>query len=161
MNYRTTIALLVLLLAAGGFYLYVRDDPAPPPTLTTGEGDPLFAAGGLAAEHVDRLTITRDGTTFVAEREGDDWRQVEPTAAPLQDLQVQGLLEAVVGLRSVTTFTPGVNDRPGLQRLGLDPPLATLTLAEGTKQQTLRLGERASGRMYLRLNDEPGVRGRR
>ena len=86
--------------------MYVRDDPAPPPTLTAGEGEPLFAAGGLAAENVDRLTITRDGTTFVAERDGEGWRQVEPSGGPLQDLQVQGLLDAVVGLRSVTTFTP-------------------------------------------------------
>jgi hypothetical protein len=145
MNVKTTIALVVLLLVAIGGYLLVTRT-APPTGGGTAGPERLVE---LDPDAIDTVRVERGPRRYTLERRADGWQQTQPTRFPVQPFLVEDLLTAATGLEVVESLTPGGDDQPTLAELGLDPPIATMTLND----TTLRLGRTTvGGRGYAMLD---------
>jgi hypothetical protein len=143
MNWKSTVALLVLVAAAGA-WLWKGDTWAPgtvpksappdPPALTALEADFKPAA-------ITRIEIAPAGADpFVFERAGSEWKQ--PGNWPLRSAEVNELIEALGNLR--TRFQPvALSEDGNLAPFGLtdaQKPLSVKVTAGG-KEYALKFGE--------------------
>lgn len=173
MNFRTTIVLLVLVAGVGlaAWLLKPRaeeaalDSGAVRPA--AGETKMVFDPAPKDAE-VTRVTLERSGKArLVFERapkadkpeEMDDWRMVEPIAAPCENWQVNNLLN-VARVQSRGGFEPGKGGAVALEATGLTPPSAVLTLTQKDgKEFKLEVGRKAamSDDTYVRVAGQATV----
>lgn len=139
MNFKTTIALLVLL-AGLCVYLFVShsqsssDSSTPKPT----EAKKLL---DVTPEDVTKISITAaDGksTTFI--KTGVDWQITEPMNTPADNSMVDQLVRDVTGLTS-----QGQLDASQKSANGLDHPSFTVELTAKDKTTKLLVGDKSLG----------------
>ena len=166
MSFRTTIVLLVLLIVVGGYFFYIDpgDDNGYEQPNDTGDeiGSPLFEAETFDDKAVEKVTIDRDGKTVVIEKDGSDWKQVQPVTFAVNSWTADRFGQSAAALRYVKRFTPGDGEEPELDQMGLSPPKARVTFIIGGETKTtrtLKLGKKLSigGRGYVMLGDDPEV----
>jgi len=154
MNFKTTLTLIVLLAIVGGYWLAFergREAPEAEPISSTDEGT-LLLDPSLSAAQFERLTVERDGTKALIEREDGQWVQTAPVRFPLQTSAVDNVINTALSLRYMQQFTPG-GERPTLEQAALGPARATLTLQGAEKSVTLKLGDQyGGGHAYLARN---------
>src|SRR5687767_4371973 len=97
MNFKTTTVLIGVLAVVLLAYLFVsRETPetkAPSPTEQT-----LLKT---STADVTKLAVTAaDGNRFVVEKQGTDWRLVEPISAPAETWAVDALVRGVAEMKS-------------------------------------------------------------
>ncbi|MCC6679342.1 MAG: DUF4340 domain-containing protein [Phycisphaeraceae bacterium] len=154
MNYKTTIALIVLLLLVGAYFFFVeRNAPTSYPgdvhtPAVLSDGSALFAEDQLSSDKIDHVTIERGQLKLAFAKEGEDWYQVEPVRCKLNNWSMTSLIGDAAGLRQFDTL-PADSD-PGF--------FATVTFSEtGSEQKpiVLHLGELTiGGRARLRQGDD-------
>ena len=165
MNFKTTLALLLLVAAVALYFAFVergttsmreRERQAEQ---TSGEtGTPLLADDAFSPDSVTRLELKRDGQTAVIEKTNGNWRQTQPVQFPLTSRALGGVTGDLDSLRYVDRFTPGSEGTPALGEVGLESPRAELTVTHGETTTTLRLGDKSLGsHAYLMRGDEEQV----
>ena len=150
MNFKTTIALLVLLLLIGGYLKFFALEHKPTdPDLTTNEDQSLIV--GILPDMVTGLEVEQriDGNTQPTvrlERTKVNWTQAAPVRFPLNAWAANDLLIVnALKLTYTQSFTPGEQDMPPLSEIKLDPPLASIKLVTKDKSHTLKLGKTVTG----------------
>lgn len=166
MNFKTTLVLIVLLAVLGGF-AYVMKDRSPSYSEMQAKRDAdingvsLFAADQLKSNWVDTLTLTQDGKHAKLSRVNDQWRQVEPVDFSLSKTNVLEVIDTILDLKYTDVFTPGKNDYPTLDKLGLAPAAATITLAgsgEHVFSYQINVGRTiVGGKLYVTRDNDPKV----
>ncbi len=154
MNFKTTIALLVLL-AGLGVYLFVSHSPsssdstAPKPTETKKLLD-------VTPEDVTKISITpADGKTTTFVKTGVDWQITEPLNTPADNSMVDQLVRDITGLSS-----QGQLDASQKSSNGLDHPSFTVELTARDKTTKLLVGDKSLGNTLAVLlggHDQPDV----
>src|SRR5579884_2047034 len=151
MNFRTTIILLILLAGAGA-YVAVRQLAGP----KQGTSETTSTPGKLVTmdvPDVTKLSITpSDGPKIVAEKEGTQWRLVEPVKAPADTFTVEDVVRAVTGLQS-----RGELPEEKAASLGLDHPTYVLDLTDKNGRTTkLSLGDKSeiADSLYVLVDDQ-------
>lgn len=111
------------------------------------------SVGNIAA--VTSITIERDGDTWQFEREDDGWWQV----APFRHRMHADLLLNPVAAAFETQVFDVADERVAVEpaRLGLAPPLATLTMATADHETSLHLGRRGMAGRAWAMRDEDGA----
>jgi hypothetical protein len=156
MNWKTTVALL-LLVGLGGA-LWLKPAPEAPPA---GE-DTRAVLAKLDASRFTRIEVHRGDRTTTLERKGDGpWTM--PGNWPTRNTEAQALAERLAGLH--TRFDPEpIRDDEFLRGKGLLPPALTVEIRTGKQTHHLALGEgspeetnRFEQPTWLRLDDRPEV----
>ncbi|MCH2143551.1 MAG: DUF4340 domain-containing protein [Phycisphaerales bacterium] len=113
-------------------------------------------ATSLPIDRVQELVITRpDGRLHRFADDGAGWRQVEPFDVGLDAYGVRQFGTAAQALTRVDSMP--LDDPETAARLGLDPPVATITWRWPEGEETVELGNRTlAGRAWVRFTDEPG-----
>ena len=152
MNFKTTIALIVLL-AVAAVALYFTQSRAPEnkpaeSTETAGEGVKFV---DVAASDVEKLTVTQDGgDTLTLERADGKWILTSPVKASADSFAVDSLVEAVVGLRSNNTVDATTD-------MGIASPSYTIEVKpkEGTATK-IAVGRKSAvgDRLYVAIDGE-------
>lgn len=136
MNFKTTIALIVIL-AGVGVYLFVNrsgENPAAS-TSTPAESKKLI---DIPADDVTKLTITpAAGKTVAFEKTGGDWKIVEPIKAEADKFSVDELVRDIVGIES-----RGQLDADKKADNGLDHPPYTVQITGKDKTVKLLVGDK-------------------
>ena len=144
MNFKTTGLLVALLIVVGAVWLIYPKlappaAPKPPPTETETEAEKGILDPQPASDTLTRLTIERPGKPkLVFERSpkpgqperSNEWRAVEPVAAPADGGAVGRLVSTFAALKSRVKFEPGGKGAPSDVDAGLSPPAANVTLAD-------------------------------
>ncbi len=171
MNFKTTMALLVLLLVVGSYFVLVesRSDTTydREQRVAAGgdqKGTPLFADDDLSADSVAMVSIEkRDGAVTLA-KEGADWWQTEPVRCALNSWDARKLPQMAADLRYVEKFKPGTFEDSDPEKLQLAPkPLAmvTLSIEDGDAGKptpvTLHLGKKVGGHGFVMIAGDPLV----
>lgn len=153
MRLRTTcLLLLILALLGGAIILATRNNGSP--TSTHQDGNQFVVSNDrLTWSSLKRVRLRDNDQSFTFEREGSDWRQVEPakfllqrSAAPTANQsQNKSFRDLVAALQaSVVQGTQPIDE--SLDRLGLGDTASTLTLEDNAGQSirvhigTVRLG---------------------
>jgi hypothetical protein len=162
MNYKTTVVLLVLVICAAVYFIgFDRSNPnnGSTATVTAAEGTPLFEAKDLSTEAVNKVVVERHGKTVTLEKSGTEWNQTAPVRFPINDWSARQVVDGLASLRASQTLTPDDKNRPALEKLGLAPPEAVVSLmTSGGKTFTVKLGRTApGGRAYAMVGDDPNV----
>lgn len=170
MNFKTTIALLVLLLG-GTIAIWLTQPKASDVSKTDtgeeGEKKTKYVFGTPPElTTVNRLVVERPGKARMVLERGakednpnqmDDWRFVEPIDGPTENYMIDNLVRVVVQAQSRSEFEPGKGGAPELKDAGLDAPTAVVTV--GTKEKKeykLEVGKKAalSEDTYVRVAGE-------
>ena len=165
MNFRTTVALVVLLAAIGAYFLLVESKVESGREVERRErverslpGDALFTVEELSTESVDSVTVRRAGEPEVVfEREGAEWWQVSPVRFRAKDWSVRNIVDNVATLRSSAGLDDGGGGAVSLEDASLEPPLATVTVragGEGGGSATVHLGRKSVGGKGFLLKGE-------
>ncbi|MEW6251163.1 MAG: DUF4340 domain-containing protein [Planctomycetota bacterium] len=177
MNFKTTVALLVLVLVAGAVWLFY---PKSTTESATDGTQPKPEALAYVFEpqpkdsEITRIELERPGKDkLVFERAGDEdakppamagaeeWRMVAPTTGPTEGWQVSGsLLRPIASAQSRSRFEAGAQDELTAVDAGLEPPLATVTLTDKAgKAYKLEVGKKAamSSDTYARIAGEKTI----
>lgn len=127
----------------------LRDGADAPERARGADTVPVFAGErAIPVDAVDRITLTRDGTTYEMARDGVTWRQTAPVACDIDPYSARQLVVEAADLASERTV-----DLPGE---GFD--VASLTLAAGDRSWTLHFGKRGvAGRAFVRAPEGPGL----
>ena len=104
------------------------------------------------------LTIERTGETVRLEKPESGWKVVEPIQVPADGPTVTELLSAVDRLLAIAFVSESPTSEE-LQRFGLEPPSARLTvLQEGwVEPRTIEFGAAEDGARYLRVRGRDAV----
>src|SRR5438067_1921680 len=128
MNFKTTLALLVLVAAGGGLFWYGpaladRFGLAQKAPDATGAGTLAVLEKELTPDKLTRVEIQQGPQRVILERgPGGDW--VLPGNWPTRQPEVEQLLDRLTGLRS--RFAPLRAEEPDdLKKYGLDQPAVT------------------------------------
>ncbi|MGE0479081.1 MAG: DUF4340 domain-containing protein [Phycisphaerae bacterium] len=141
MNLKTTLVLLVLVVLGGAVvFLYPKDPGATSSTVDTNavqnDTRPVFDPP-IAENQIAKLVIERqDKPRMVFERapkpsgkdDWEDWRIVEPVAAPAETWAVLNAARNLASLNSLRRFEPGAPGAVTAVEAGLDTPRAVVTL---------------------------------
>ena len=111
-------------------------------------------ADAIPLDRVDEVTIEHaDGRRLRFVRTTVGWQQVEPFPVGLDAYSVRQIASTAQGLSVVDTIAVEAPDAAA--RLGLDPPVATVTWRWPDGEQVVALGNRTlAGRAWARLDDE-------
>ena len=96
----------------------------------------LFPDFDLGA--VTRVELVRSNLVIRAERTNDTWVLTAPLAYPAHALSINSLLEVCAKLRPQTAIS--ARQAKSLTDFGLHPPVASLTIQQGTTRLELRVG---------------------
>ena len=117
----------------------------------------VFEPGTFPVEDITRLTVARAGEVpLVFSRLKDGWKQIEPFVIDADGFAVRQLLIAAADLEYSRRFASdqlvsGVT----LEKLGLAPPLATLTFTIGDRTEQIEMGRRTvAGRGWVRHGED-------
>src|SRR3954462_13266396 len=95
MNFKTTIALIVCLLAVGLIVFFTRNSTNEPKPFTPSKYIDIPSAD------VQKLNITpKDDKAVVLERQGANWRMLQPVQALADNDAVETLVGALTSLES-------------------------------------------------------------
>ncbi len=162
-SWRAIVLVWILALAAAGGTLTLYR-LAPPARIDRSVGaETLFTAAALPIEDVDHIEISKpNGEAFVFDREGTDWTQTKPFAWPVQSYSMRQIVVAAAGLEvSRRTAASSLGSDVTLKSLGLDPPLARLTLRWSNGAAELAIGRPSvAGRGYVLMGDDVLLVGR-
>lgn len=170
MNFKTTLALVLVLLVLGGLWLFLpsRESATVEPNTPATASHALFDPEPRFND-ITRITLARpDAPTLVFEREArepntpgtDDWRIAEPIQAPAEAARVRGLAQSLLGLEAIATLQPGHDGEVSLADAQLDPPLATIRLTTATGSEiALAVGGKVvmSDNTYVQVPGEKTV----
>ena len=154
MNFKTTIALLVLL-AGLCVYLFVSHSPSSTDSVTpkTAEAKKLL---DITPEDVTKISITAaDGKSTTFAKNGVDWQITEPINTPADNSMVDQLVRDVTGLTS-----QGQLDASQKSSNGLDHPSFTVELTAKDKTAKLLVGDKSLGNtlaVLLNGHSQPDV----
>lgn len=136
MNTKTTVVLALVCAVVAAYMLLIAKPWAPEvqPEEPLAAGRPLVEA---VPEGIDRVEFTRrrEPTMTLVKTEADDddsWMIESPLSAPANRWEVESLVNAVKEIEYVKEYASGAADRPSQELAGMDEPLATLKLYEGT-----------------------------
>lgn len=165
MNFKTTLALLVL--AGAGVALYLVGGPSLPPQLDPAPKPPAAADAGsrqvLEAIQPAELTgieVRRgDRVTALRRQPGGAWTM--PGNWPTRSAEAQALADLLGGLR--TRFEPLPLGEGDPKKYGLDKPALVVKVETDKAKHTLSFGEGAAGAesnrfsqpTYVRVDDKP------
>jgi hypothetical protein len=147
MNFKTTIALLVLL-AGLGIYLFVSRSNAPDTDtpVKPAEAKKLI---DIKSEDVTKVSITSaDGKVLTLERPGFDWQITAPLKGAADNSTVSQLLSDITGLTS-----QGQLDAAQKSANGLDHPSYTVEITTKDKKARLLVGDKTLGKTLSVLVD--------
>ncbi len=148
MNYRTTLILLCVLIGVGIALLFVdRGDKKPGEVSSSGEIKLL----DIESKDVTRVTIApADGKRLVIEKNGTDWRLVEPITAGADMWAVDSLVRSLTDLRSRGQVALTSENA---STTSLNPPRYQVELVTGNKTVKLKVGSRTAvgDNLYLQL----------
>src|SRR5687768_6327798 len=113
MNFKTTLALLILVLIVGAYFLFIeRKGPTAAEraemALTTPQdaGTPVFTAEEVPTESVQTVGIERGGSKLAIARDGANWVQTQPVRFALNTWSAQQLVDAAAGLKYSQKIEP-------------------------------------------------------
>ncbi len=142
MNWKTTLALLILVGVGGALAWY---GPHLPPALDPAPKPPPAADAGTRAElekldaaRFTRIAVRRGDRVTVLERTGEG-RWSMPGNWPTRDAEARALARRLAGLR--TRFAPEPVEEADLPRYGLQPPALTVEITAGDRTYALAFGE--------------------
>ncbi len=165
MNFKTTLALLVLagagvaLYLVGGPSLPPRLDPAPKPPAATDAGSRQVLEAIRPAELTGIEVRRGDRVTVLRRKPGGAWTM--PGNWPTRSAEAQALADLLGGLR--TRFEPLPLGDGDLKKYGLDRPALVVKVETDNAKHTLAFGEgaaegesnRFSRPTYVRVDDKP------
>lgn len=129
MNFKTTIALIIILAGLGG-YLFYTNHSTPTAKPSSSETHKLI---DLQIADVTRFTVASlNGKPITFEKFGDNWQMTEPMRTPADNAKVTDLLTAILGLESHEQL-----DASQKSANGLDHPDYTISIT--TKDRTAKL----------------------
>jgi hypothetical protein len=103
-------------------------------------------------EDVKSIELAVKGRTVKIERDGDDFRLVQPSKAPADRDAVTRMLSE---LRSLEATEFAAADSLGAR--GLEPPVTTVTIAREGASEVLQVGNREGDSAWVRRGDEPEI----
>jgi len=160
MNVKTTLVLLLLVVVVGGYFLFFmgRDEPAAHdrPEPSGDVASKLLTAEQLPSTEVMTVTLDLEGEQAVVEKRGKDWMQISPVLFPMNTWEIDQVISGAAALRYTDRFKPG-GTKPTLDRLGLEPPRATVTYHRDDGELTLFLGRTTGPRGYVMVEGDPHV----
>ena len=128
MRFKSSLILLGLVLGLGSYaYLFEYSRP--------GDEDEKEAFS-LRVETVRRMTIRQPSCSMAFERDGREWKMIEPMALRAN---AQALAEILVGLEHLPIERHLKGAKPS-RTYGLDPPAATLTFVREAQTEGISLG---------------------
>jgi hypothetical protein len=165
MNWKTTVALLILVAAGGVLAWYgpqlpswLDPAPKPPPAADAGTRAELEKLDTARLTHIE---MRRGDRVTVLQRKGGAWTM--PGNWPTRTAEAEALADRLAGLR--TRFDPEpISGEADLDKYGLRPPALTVEVRTTNKTYRLAFGERPQGETnrfeqptWLRLDDRPEV----
>jgi len=146
---RIVLALAAAGLLAAGFALVLRDRDRSARSARADARLPSFDD-----RQVTGLTLATREATWQVTRDGDRWR----LASPVEDAADPKSVEAVIAAARRTRVVQAIQEPEALSAYGLDPPVATLTLA-GVTVPALSIGQVAptGEAVYARVAERAGV----
>ncbi len=107
----------------------------------------------LDAVQIERLTWTRDGSSFTLTKAGDTWTVAGKPDAKVNPAAIRETLDALAGLKAARYVADQGAD---LKLHGLEPPQVALEIQTPTAKRVLHVGrpEGESKRHYARVPDE-------
>lgn len=117
----------------------------------------LFAPDEIPIERIDRIELSpRAGARLAFVRSGEGWAQVEPFAHPADPAAIREVIDVAAALQCSRAVDPLSLAADARAALGLDPPLATLTLRWEGGARTILLGRRTvAGRAWVQVDGRP------
>jgi hypothetical protein len=114
----------------------------------------LFAIDEIPLERVDRVELERTGGfRMVFERAGDGWIQREPFEHPADPASIREVIDVTASLGSSRAVDPAAIDPEARAALGLEPPVARITLTWPGGSRSVALGKRTvAGRAWARVD---------
>jgi hypothetical protein len=103
-------------------------------------------------EDVTKIELAQKGRKVRIERDGDDFRIVEPGKAPADRDAVVRLLSELRSLEATELVAA-----EGLGDKGLEPPAVTVTIEREGGREVLHVGARDGDSAWVRRGDEPEV----
>ncbi len=173
MNFKTTLALVLLLSVVGGYFYFVeygqtsryevhKQQQADETTQTAGQL--VFADDTPALDSIDRIQITRGGREVTIEKHGGQWFQTQPVRFALETSTPDAIARRFAELRYIQQMESdasgaavGVKSGGGATtaQMGLDKPRAVVTVWVGDKHWTLKLGRQTvDGHGYVQVDGE-------
>ena len=149
MNFKTTIALIVLLAAAGAALFFTRDKSADTAKVSTDAAGKLL---DIDSKDVTSVVITpSDGSQMTLKKTGADWQVTEPVTAPADTYEVESLVRAFTDAATRGEIDPGGANAAAT---GLAAPRYHVTLATGTKSVKFAVGEKSAvgDNLYVQLD---------
>lgn len=155
MRWKSTLVLLVVTVGLG---VYVSQVDLKQPTVEERE---QIAKEVVTVDEdaVTSIQVSGPSGSFALAKDGGVWRLTSPTAARADATQLRRLLYYLDPVESERSLK-GSQDKPlALAEFGLEPPKATLTVAEGARTVTLLFGDKTpiGDSRYLKLQDKPEV----
>jgi hypothetical protein len=157
MNFKTTLALVLLLSVVGGYFYFVEygnisqyeaHEQQLTIDTTRAVGEPVFNDATLTADLIDRIQISRGGRDIMVENEEGQWYQTQPVRFALDSIAPASVALQFTELRYIQKIdlapgspgSPDAADAPSSKLMGLDKPRAVVTVWVGDKSWTLKLG---------------------
>ena len=156
MRIRSTI-ILCLVAMAGVAAAIVVEHAGPRRDDRVAEGRRrLLAPGALPVDAVSRITLLRAGEErVVLERSGEEWRQTEPVAHPMDSYSIRQLIGDAAAAEAIDRVVPDTADESAL---GLAPPRAELRFEWPGGSLSMKLGRRGvGGRAYVQIRGDQHV----
>lgn len=144
------LLLFVLLLAVGAFLLVSRI-----PGEDEAEEAESYSVTNLDAENVCKLSFMNENGTFTLTKQGDSWVYEGDKALDMDEDAVDNLVNKVAALTSENCMEQ-VEDA---SIYGLDEPIVTILVSDGTTSYTLLVGDYndMTYTYYLCLEDDKGT----
>jgi hypothetical protein len=153
MNFKTTIALIVLLAAAGAALFFTREKS---PTGTGDTGAVSTDATGklldIDSKDVTVVTIApTDGPAMTMKKSGADWLVTDPVTAPADTYEVEALVRALTDATTRGQIDPGGANAAAT---GLASPRYHVTLTTASKTVKFAVGEKSAvgDTLYVQLD---------
>lgn len=117
---------------------------------------------GLSEERLTGIGVYQGTNRIVAlEKRNGEWRLTAPLPYDAQAESVEKFVEILRDLRvrSRISAAEALSQTNGLAAFGLEPPVATVVLAEGDQSQEIRVGAHTpiGGQVYLQVKDQDGL----
>ncbi len=178
MNYKTTLALVILLAIVGGYFYFVEygnttgyqaHEQQREAQSTPAIGEAVFTDDAPTADTIDHIDIQRGDREFIVQKQSGQWFQTQPVRFALDSQIPDTIARQFAELRYVQridldppTDSPSskndASDTPTLAQMGLDKPRATVTIGSGDKTWTLKLGKLAiNGQGYVQVQGDDAV----
>ncbi|HEY3132982.1 MAG TPA: DUF4340 domain-containing protein, partial [Acidobacteriota bacterium] len=147
------LLILVGILAALGAFVYFYEFRGKEEREKKEEASKKFIQ--LDADNASRVSLVRPKENpIVFVKNGTQWKMTQPIQTNADSTSVDGLLQSLASATSDRTI-----EKADLAKYGLKDPSVTVTVEEGTKKQTIRLGEKdfSGSNVYAARENEGNV----